>query len=126
MKLHSIAHSLVLSAALLAPAFALDPSSRSESDAVVPLSYDPVVAHGMSRETVELTFGRPDAKLSADMWVYWDFKARDVPGKDAFDTLIIGFGDDHVTLLKLSRSEPVRAFIAQQKARALASKRTTR
>ncbi|MEO7411742.1 MAG: hypothetical protein ABIZ81_00165 [Opitutaceae bacterium] len=119
MKIHSIVRSFVLSAALLAPAFAIQPSPLAVSEALVPLNSNPVVSKGMSRETVDFMLGKPDARLSADVWVYWNFKAKGVPGGDAGDTLIVKFTDDRVTLLRLSRSEPVRAFIAQAKARAL-------
>jgi hypothetical protein len=110
--------SLVLSAALVVPVFAVVPSTSSEVDAIVPLNSEAAVAHGMSRAMVEFMFGVPGARLSRDVWVYWNFKAKNVPGADAFDALVVGFTGDRVTLLRLSRSEPVKAFIAQQEARA--------
>ena len=118
MKLIHTIRSLVLSVALVAPAFAALPSWNSEFDALVPLNAAPGIAHGMSRETVEFTFGTPGTKLSDNVWVYWGFKSTGVPGGDAFNALIVGFTGDRVTLLRLCRSEPVKAFIAQQKTNA--------
>jgi hypothetical protein len=116
MKPKTIARALALSIALLPPAFAIQPSTPPLSDAIVALS--PSVSRGMSQETVEFMLGKPDEKLSADAWVYWNFKARGVPVSDGIDTLVIGFTGDRVTLIRLSKSGPVRAFITRQKARA--------
>ena len=111
-------------ATLLAPASAIPPSSPPVSDAIVALGANPAVSHGMTRETVDFMIGQPDERLSADVWVYWNFKAKGVPASTGVDTLIVGFTDDRVTLIRLSKSEPVRAFIARQRARALAPSHT--
>ena len=123
MRLSFLPRRMVFTATLLAPAFAIQPSTPPLSDAIVALSPNPHVSRGMPRETVEFMLGKPNEKLSADAWVYWNFKARGVPVTDGVDTLVVGFTDDRVTLIRLSKSGPVRAFIAQQKAKAIEQNR---
>ena len=112
MKLLTAFRSLVLSAALVAPAFADQPSTTSEADPVVSLYSKPTIAKGMSRETVIFMLGIPGAKISPEVWVYWEFKMAGVPGSDSCDAIVIGFIGDRVNYLRLTRSEYVRAFIA--------------
>ena len=80
----------------------------------------------MSRETVQLMLGFPGAAPLVDVWVYWEFKVKGVPGSDAFDALVVGFKADHVIFLRLCPSESVRTLIAQHKARALPTIRAAR
>jgi hypothetical protein len=110
--------SALLGATLSNPALAND----DHSQATIRLTARPYIDRGMSREMVREMFGAPSAQLSADVWVYFDFKpvnAMAARGQAAVsaekhDTLIVGFKDGHVSLIRACDSQPVRAFIASQ------------
>ena len=123
MKLASPAQSpalvLLLSASLHLQASPL--IATADVDPLILLPASPIVTRGMSRETVQFILGTPGARPLADMWVYWDFKVKGVPGNDPNDALLVGFKADRVIFLRLCPSESVRALIAQQKARPLQS-----
>ena len=108
------------------PAFAAQPSATAALDGMVALPTGAALAQGMSRESVVSAMGTPDHQLSPDVWVYWDFKAKKLPGSEGYDTLVVRFSDDRVTLLRLTHSEVVRTFIHQQKTRARQAKLATR
>jgi hypothetical protein len=119
MKISRALRALALGAVVASSAFATPPLVTSELDPAMLMTTNPRVTQGMSREAVQFMLGNPGAKLSADFWVYWNFKLKGVPGSDAFDALVVGFSGGRVALLKLGRSEPLRAFIAQQKVDAM-------
>jgi hypothetical protein len=141
-------HSVVLSAALITPAFAAQPATASGAEALVSFAPSPGAPRsitrgtafflvgaprknptpdtGVSRGAIENFLGMPDAKLSFKAWVYWDFNADDIPGCDFYDTLIVEFTHDRVSMVRFTRSEPVRAFIARQQIELLESKSTAK
>lgn len=74
----------------------------------------------MDRETVTHMLGAPSAKLSDDVWVYFDFTASNPARSDGrneaaapCDTLVIGFAKDRIVLIRACESQPVRALLAQ-------------
>ena len=105
--------------ALVMPLISSPLIASSEVDPFILLPANPIVTHGMSRETVQFMLGTPGAKPLADVWVYWAFKVKGVPGSAPNDALVVGFKADRVIFLRLCPSESVRELIAQQKARAL-------
>jgi hypothetical protein len=117
VKLLLLASSLLFSTGFVLPAMA-QPANTPDNDPLVPLIASHRVVVGMPRETVLASMGAPGTKLSSDVWVYWDFKAVNLPGSEKYDTLIVQFTADHVSLFKLTIAAPVRAFIAQQKLKA--------
>ncbi len=127
MKSHLlIASSLLLAATFSTSAFATNTGAPSAD--TIPLTGRPNIERGMNRETVRNMFGAPSAKLSPDVWVYFDFQARrpvelrvNVANPENRDTLVVAFTKDRVTLIRLCDSAPVRAFLAQQESKTAAS-----
>ena len=135
---------LVLSAAFSTLAFAAQPSTAAGAEPLVSFARNPggprsitcqmafflvgaprknpTPDTSVSRGVVESILGIPDAKLTANVWVYWDFKAEDISGCDFYDTLIVEFTQDRVSVLRFTHSEPVRAFIARHQTEGLKSK----
>ncbi|MBM3855426.1 MAG: hypothetical protein FJ399_20110 [Verrucomicrobia bacterium] len=116
-KLHLIALLLVATAT---PACATD-----EAAALLPspeLAYlahllaPARIARGMSPAEVQASIGAPNATLAPNVWVYWNFKAKDTPGGDRCDTALVVFAHNRVDRVKLCEGAPVRAFIARQEA----------
>ncbi len=116
---------LVSSLLLLAtPAFAADSDEAIDPSVVSSLEYlghllaPARIARGMTPKEVLTQLGSPNAKLAPSVWAYWDFKAKDAPRGDKFDAALVVFADNHVALVKLCDSKTVRAFLAQQEAKA--------
>lgn len=113
---------LLIATALLAATFSTSASTFTTTpDVSLPdymvLTSRAYAGKGMSPTDVETTLGAASAKLSNDVWVYWDFKATNVPAAHHFDTLVVVFSKGRVTTLRLCDSKPVRAFVAQQQKR---------
>jgi hypothetical protein len=114
---------LVLSALLLATTFSPSTSANEGSpDGMILLSGKPHINLGMDRDTVRGMLGEPSAQLSADVWVYFDFKVgkavvsnlRSSGPAENQNTLIVGFKYDRANVIRACDSAPVRAFIAAQ------------
>jgi hypothetical protein len=69
---------------------------------------------GMSRAALTAAMqGEPDEKLSADVWVYWNFKpSRRGDDTETGDALVIVFQADKVSRLRVAAAQPVRQAIA--------------
>ncbi len=80
------------------------------------------VARGMTSKHVQAQLGAPDTTLAANIWVYWNFKAKDNPRVENADTLIVIFENERVQRVRLTDGKPVRAFIAQRDVKAAAAK----
>lgn len=70
----------------------------------------------MLRSEVERQLGPPPgAMLAPNVWVYLDFKPATVPNPHHYDALVVVFAaDGHVSFIRLSPSQSIRAFVAQQ------------
>ena len=115
---------LLLASLLLAsPTFVRADDDPSNSANTVALEYiarlmaPARVARGMSPQEVQTNLGAPRAQLAPNIWVYWDFKAKDVPHGDKFDAALVIFAHNRVERVKLCDGEAVRTFLAQQEAR---------
>jgi len=115
MKKLLLARSFVLSAALFSSPIA---TTADEADLLVPLLAPRRVANGLSRDELKAAAGAPDLVLDGHVWVYWSFHPSKVPAAQNLDTLLVVFAQDRVSFFKFCASEPVRAAIAQRKARA--------
>ena len=117
---------LVLSSAILAVSCLLPFPSSAQSEpsrddqALVPLIAPRRVAVGMTRDALKAAAGAPDVMLDATVWVYWDFRVREVPADMNHDALLVVFEKDRVKFFKFTASAPVRAFIARQQGAAAA------
>jgi hypothetical protein len=114
---------LVVTSALFGATFATSTiAAETSSEDTIRLTDRSYIERGMSRDTVRAMFGVPSAQLSADVWVYYDFKSvnavatrgSSAAGIEQQDALIVGFKDGRVSLIRACASEPVRVFIAQQ------------
>ena len=76
----------------------------------------------LSPQAVVVRLGAPDAKATTNLWVYWNYKAEDIPDCEAGDTLVVEFQNDRVESVRFGRSEQVRAFLAQLQIAALKKK----
>ena len=110
---HSIlASALAFIATLSLPAFAADTVTR-DSDALISLTSNLVVSAGMSPETVEYQLGQPTEKITADLWVYADFRAANRPAGSRADTLLVVFKDEAVSFVRLTEWAHVQVALAR-------------
>jgi hypothetical protein len=113
---------LVLSSVFLAAAFTTPALADENNSETIRLTGRPYISRGMTRETVLEMFGAPSARLTADVWVFFEFKAmnpvaagpQDSGAAEKKDALVVAFKDDRVSLIRASDSQPIRAFLAQQ------------
>ena len=70
--------------------------------------------HAASSATVLQALGEPGAKLSPEVWVYWDFQSAQPNRTEGLDTLVLEFRNDRLFALKLVNGGTVRRFIAVQ------------
>ena len=108
--------SFVLAAAFAAPASASDAYHPDADSVIIPLSSNPVATTGQSREGVVYNLGEPTEKLSANLWIYSDFKVAGKKPANRADTLIVVFKDDRVSVLRLTDGAQVRAAITKLRA----------
>ena len=117
----NLSSSLVVAAAL----FTL-PGHSSAADTALSVAHaatmqeegnsEDFIKRGDAKDFVIDTLGVPHARLSADIWVYWDYKSTDGSvNRRGYDTLLITFTDDCVSSLKLVNGEPVRKRLAAGK-----------
>lgn len=91
-------------------------SSRDASSDLLSTVLLPSNAHayvGMQRQDVVLQFGKPDATLSPDIWVYWDFHPVGRPHGDQIDTLLLTFANNKVTRIRVTERTLVETLLAQ-------------
>jgi outer membrane protein assembly factor BamE (lipoprotein component of BamABCDE complex) len=114
---------LLLSSLLLAATFSTPALANNEdAGSTIRLTGRPYIERGMTRETVLEMFGAPSGRLSAEVWVYFDFQAVNPVASGAQsssaaakqDALVIAFKGDRVSAIRACDSKPVHAFIAQQ------------
>jgi hypothetical protein len=119
MKKLILAATLLLATARLAPASdeATDPVATADLELLARLLAPACVARGMTPKEVQANLGTPSAELAANVWAYWDFKAKDAPRGDRFDAALVIFANNHVERVKLCDGKAVRTFLAQQDAR---------
>lgn len=92
---------------------------------------NPPPAHarvGMSRAEVVHTLERqPDERLGPELWIYWNFAARNRRSGDQGNALLLYFTKDRVSRIRLTDAQPVRELLARQRAKSpaetLAAKR---
>ena len=94
------------------------PTTSTEFDLLEKLLAPLHIARGMTPKDVQARLGAPGAKLAANIWVYWDFKAKNAPRGDKSDTLLVIFSENRVQRIRLCDSQPVRTFLAQQELKA--------
>lgn len=109
-----LVRSFLVVASLSATAFAVTPLTTALDDPLVPLRILSRVDKGMSRTEVERMIGVADATVGREVWVYWNFDAENVATPRGCDTLVIGFKDDRVSVMRMTSSQPVRALVARQ------------
>jgi len=74
-------------------------------------------AKGTPRAVVLASLGAPDAILSRDAWVYWNFQTSQPQRTAGFDTLVIVFDADRVARLRIVDGAAVRRFLAAREKR---------
>jgi hypothetical protein len=118
----------VLARFLLVPAATFTPLTGAPAESPtaterIPFPARSFVERGMKREAACNLLGAPSAELSPDLWVYFDFNpvnprfrgiATDHFRVDQFDTVVVGFANDRVVLIRLCHSKPVHDLIARQ------------
>src|SRR5215207_11719999 len=113
MKKLLLASSLFLTAAV--SAFAAD-STLSSADIMVTLSSNTFASIGMSQEHLVAQLGEPSEKLSATVWVYWNFRAVGRPAGDRSDALVVVLSNDRISLLRLTERSLVEAALVKLRA----------
>lgn len=108
--------SLLLAAARAA--FAVDVTSASDSQLVL-FGVNAHARAGMTREQLVASLGEPSARLSDQVWAYWDFRPVGQPARVKGDALIVVLAQDRVNVLRLTTRDAVSA--ALQRLRAAAS-----
>jgi outer membrane protein assembly factor BamE (lipoprotein component of BamABCDE complex) len=117
MKSLLLVTSLVLSAVSAASSFAQE-SLTASPEALVLLSSQAHARVGMSREDLVDQLGEPAEKLSASVWVYTDFRAKDRPVSEQANALVVVFEKDKVTRLRLTDNAAMKTVIAKVRANA--------
>jgi outer membrane protein assembly factor BamE (lipoprotein component of BamABCDE complex) len=112
MKSVLLASSLLLSAVSAASSFAQD-SSVLSPEALVLLSSQAHARIGMSREDLVDQLGEPSEKLSASVWVYMDFRAKNRPVSEQANALVVVFEKDSITRLRLTDNAAMKMVIAK-------------
>jgi len=112
MKIQILLASLVLAAASTAASFAAH-SDHPERDPLLLLPSNAFVTSGMSRDAVLDQLGQPSSKLSPNVWVYADFRAKGRPAGDRADALLVVFSGDRVSLLRVTEQALVNAALAK-------------
>ena len=116
-------HRLFLGLVLAASAMARS-STASEARPIVAVSAEQAerivngerIRVGTSRGAVLLLLGDPDAWVSEDCWIFWNFRACPTEANPrGFDALVISFAGDAVSGIKLADTRVIRRFLAQQK-----------
>lgn len=101
--------SLIFAATLCARAVAAH-HAMDEARLVIPSNA--YLAIGMHRDEVLAQLGAPAEKLSADIWVYWDFRAKSRPAGEKTDTLIVVLSSNRVSRIRITERQPVMALLA--------------
>jgi hypothetical protein len=79
-----------------------------------PWDPDTFIKTGDTPGAVRATIGAPDDRLSADVWVYWNYKSTDPRTKErGYDTLLTIFRNERVVELRVVSGEPVRLQLAR-------------
>ena len=73
-----------------------------------------LVPEKSTREEVVALLGEPPEHLSANVWVYWDFRSNQPARTGGFDTLVISFKGERVSELKIVNGTFVRQYIAER------------
>jgi hypothetical protein len=118
MNKNIVLTALAFAATALALADEQYPGPSADVEYLAKLLAPPAIGRGMTPGEVHAQFGAPNTQLAPNIWVYWNFKAKDAPRGDQFDAALVIFADNRVQRVRLCDSKPVRAFIAQQEARA--------
>ncbi len=115
MKIH---RPLVLLALLPALALVVNPVAATETRIALPAEQTeanlPVRITGMARGDVWSMLGEPSARLTPDIWIYFDYKsslAADVTR--GLDTLVVGFVADRVRGAKLTDRATMLRLLAR-------------
>lgn len=116
MKTKLVCSFLVISS-IAATAFAVTPVPAPLDDPLIPLRIFSRVDKGMSPTEVQRMIGVADATVGREVWIYWNFDADNVATPQGCDTLVIGFKDGRVNVLRMTPPQPIRALLAarQQK-----------
>ena len=116
MKQLLLASSLVLSA-ISTPwsSFAQD-SLSSPAEHLVPLAPSVHARVGMTRDELVGLLGQPSQKLSATVWVYSDFRAKNRPKAEQHESLVVVFNGDRVSKLRLTQHSLIVAALARVRA----------
>ena len=118
MKSLLLVTSLVFSAVSAASSFAQE-SLTVSPEALVLLSSQAHARIGMSREDLVDQLGEPAEKLSASVWVYTDFRAKDRPVSEQANALVVVFEKDRIIRLRLTDNAAMKMVIAKVRANAL-------
>lgn len=105
-------------AVLFAPPVSPGAEPRGADDEFVPLVTLRRFAVGMTCAELRAAAGAPDAMLDANVWVYWNIRARGLPDDQNYDALLVVIANDRVKLFKFCASAPVKSFLARQEAAA--------
>lgn len=104
-------------AAPLCPALAADHRIPPPAEALIAFPSNAYVSLGMRQDDVVGQLGAPAEKLSDEIWVYWDFRAKGRPGGERADTLIVVFTSKRVSRIRVTERQPVMALLSQLRRR---------
>jgi hypothetical protein len=108
---------------LPAPAAPVAATAHAHSVKFVERNSSNTVLRGSSRWEVETALGRPETKLSDDVWVYYNFSTPYLPdAADDCDKLMITFTGGKVSDIKLVNERARKIYSAQIRAKADAGK----
>lgn len=78
----------------------------------------------MTRNELVEQLGQPSQKLSATVWVYSDFRARNRPRAEQNDALVVVFTGNLVSKLRVSHQSLIVAALARVRADAASPGKT--
>ena len=113
-RLLPLALMLLLTSGLPACATTKDSTARAYSVRYAERNSSLSVVRGKSPREVEVALGVPQRKLSADVWAYSNFGAREVGhGADDCTTLIVSFVEGRVSDLQLVNAHAEAIYAAR-------------
>lgn len=73
------------------------------------------VALGMSRGIVLQQLGEPTLQFTRDLWVYRDFRGRNLAREEPGDALIVAFARDRVSVIRITDAKAVTELLTRRK-----------
>lgn len=105
---------VVLTAALASLAAAASNPKGVNASPILAGPPEAMYGRGTPRGQVLKVLGEPSARLGANVWVYFHFRADDPTVDPKLDTLVLAFERDKVIGLRLSDDATMRRIVAQR------------